>query len=84
MLRHNESPEKLQRACAKPSVRRFFQGSVSFFEYLEKIELYCSKENHNLGLTGQLRFNLACNRENEDLMRFILSYHIHGAVSLLG
>ena len=23
---------------------------VSFFEYLEKIELYCSKENHNLGI----------------------------------
>ena len=35
-------------------------------------------------LTGQLRFNLACNRENEDLMRFILSYHIRGAVSLTG
>ena len=23
---------------------------VSFFEYLEKIELYCSKENYNLGI----------------------------------
>ena len=25
-------------------------SSVSFFEYLEKIELYCSKENYNLGI----------------------------------
>ena len=27
---------------------------VSFFEYLEKIELYCSKENYNLGIFREL------------------------------
>ena len=29
-------------------------GLVSFFEYLEKIELYCSKENYNLGIFREL------------------------------
>ena len=29
-------------------------AEVSFFEYLEKIELYCSKENYNLGIFREL------------------------------
>ena len=34
-----------------------FEMFVSFFEYLEKIELYCSKENHNLeGLSAREKF----------------------------
>ena len=38
------------RACSKLSVGE----QVSFFEYLEKIELYCSKENYDLGIFREL------------------------------
>ena len=41
-----DSRGSYRKAMAGPSPRLF----VSFFEYLEKIELYCSKENYNLGI----------------------------------
>ena len=46
--------------AAPPTLRELQSDDVSFFEYLEKIELYCSKENHNLGIFRE--------RENFELL----------------
>ena len=47
----SQSPKTL--SCARVWLKKKTE-CVSFFEYLEKIELYCSKENYNLGFFREL------------------------------
>ena len=52
-LREELAAEEWQNE-ASSSLSSRLQEEVSFFEYLEKIELYCSKKNYNLGIFREL------------------------------
>ena len=51
---YHASPEASEKGGESTAVTSLREVDVSFFEYLEKIELYCSKENYNLGIFREL------------------------------